>query len=147
MSKKVVFITGGIQELGRQMALEFARCSYDLGISARREAVLNELREETLTFAQVEVRIYSLDAYDVSAVQATLPKVHDDFGRLDIVIANAGLVKESPVEYGDFNNVKAMVDLNVTETFATIDSAVRIFHEQGFGHMGASSTYAVGTRL
>jgi short-subunit dehydrogenase len=124
------------------MALEFARRGYDLGISARREAVLNELREEILTFAQVDVKIYPLDASDVTAVQATLPKVRDDFGRLDIVIANAGLAKESSVGYGDFNNVTAMVDLNITGTFATIDSAVRIFREQGFGHIVALGSVA-----
>lgn len=142
MKNKVVFITGASQGLGRVMALEFARRGYNVGISARRESVLIELRKEILGFANVDVNVYPLDVSDIAAVQMTLPQVKNDFGRLDIVIANAGLGKESPIGYGDFDDVKAMIDLNVTGTFATIDSAVRVFREQGFGHIVGLGSFA-----
>lgn len=99
MNNPTVFITGASQGLGREMALEFARRGYNLGISARREEVLNELRDEILGFSQVDVKVYTLDASDTLSVQATLQKAHGDFGRLDIVIANAGLAKESRQRY------------------------------------------------
>jgi short-subunit dehydrogenase len=74
MNNPTVFITGASQGLGREMALEFARRGCNLGLSARREEVLNELRDEILGFSQVDVKVYPLDASDTVSVQTTLQK-------------------------------------------------------------------------
>lgn len=144
MNKQVTFITGASDGLGRQMAIEFARRGYNLAISARREAMLNALRDEIKTFSDVRVEVYPLDVSDVAAVQETLPHAAKDFGKLDIVIANAGLGIYQKVGTGDFNNMKNMIDVNVTGALATIDTAVRIFKQQGFGQIvGLASVAAV----
>ena len=144
MSNPTVFITGASDGLGRQMALEFARRGYDLAISARRSAVLNSLREKIQTFSDVRVETYPLDVSDVAAVQETLPRAAKEFGQLDIVIANAGLGTYQKIGEGDFNSMKAMIDVNITGAFATIDTAVLQFKQQGFGQIvGVASVAAV----
>jgi short-subunit dehydrogenase len=141
-NKQSVFITGASQGLGRQMAIEFARRGYDLALSARRESVLEELRQEITQFSDVRVKIYALDVCDVAAVQKTLPRASRDFGKMDIVVANAGLGNDHKIGTGDFEDIKNIIDLNITGAFAMVDTAVRVFRQQGFGQIVGLSSLA-----
>lgn len=147
MSNKVVFITGASRGLGRQMAIEFAQRGYDLALSARNKTGLEALRNELMDVSNVRVEVYTLDASNVVAVQETLPRAATDFGKLDIVVANAGIGLGQAVGKGDFNNTQKMNDLNITGAFATVDTAVRIFKAQGFGQIVGLSSVAAARGL
>jgi hypothetical protein len=137
-----VFITGASSGLGKQMAKEFAARGYDLALAARRLGALEALRKELQGAHGIRVEVYPLDVSDVAAVQTTIPEAQRALGRLDIVIANAGLGDDHEIGRGDFSTTKRMIDVNITGAFATVDTAVRVFNQQGFGQIVGISSLA-----
>lgn len=140
---KAVFITGASSGIGRALAGEFAARGYHLGLAARRAESLAEVSEEITARhpgRRVEVRTLDVTRY------ADVPEVVDDvagaLGRLDIVIANAGLGSTGPVGPGRFEADRAVIETNVLGAMATIDAAVALFQRQGHGQIVAISSVA-----
>jgi NAD(P)-dependent dehydrogenase (short-subunit alcohol dehydrogenase family) len=129
---KTVFITGASSGIGRALALEFARRGYDLFLTARRLGALEALRDE-IAGAQparrVEVR--QLDVTNDADVVAAIDEAAEKLGRLDIVVANAGLGNSPAVGAGEMERNRALVETNVIGAIATIDAAVALFRRQG----------------
>ena len=86
-----VFITGASSGLGRQMAIEFARRGYRLALTARRLDLLEALQAELLQDGAPKVFVAALDVTDEAAVTQVFGQACTALGRLDIVVANAGI--------------------------------------------------------
>ncbi|UTA47817.1 SDR family oxidoreductase [Simiduia sp. 21SJ11W-1] len=138
----VIYITGASSGLGRQMAIEFARRGHKLALTARRLENLHRLKTELVAETGVEVWVGQLDVTDAAAVSASIQAAHSHFGRLDKVIANAGVGYSQRVGRLAFELAKATIDTNVTGLMATVDAAVRLFKQQGCGHIVAIGSVA-----
>ena len=86
---KRVFITGASSGLGWALAREFASQGAQLGLLARRESALSELKA-SLPNAQVH-RTYAVDVNDHAALAAAASDFIAQAGGIDVVIANAGI--------------------------------------------------------
>ncbi len=140
---KSVFITGASSGIGYYLALEFAGRGYDLALCARRSEALAELKNKIATQhsgRRVELRALDVTRYD------DVPRVMEDvaraLGRLDIVIAGAGLGSTGRVGSGRFPGDRAVIETNVLGAMATIDAAVTLFRKQGQGQIVAISSVA-----
>jgi len=147
MSNKTVFITGASSGLGKQMAREFASKGYSLGLAARRLEKLQELKDELSKTPDIKVAVYALDVANTEAVFDTIKQAKEELGQLDIVIANAGVGYSSKIGKSAFEKPKNIIDINVTGAMATIDAAVRVFRQQGFGQVVGISSLAAALRL
>ena len=92
MSKRRILITGASDGIGKALALELAKRSYSLALTARRVDKLTELKEEIQrSFPGVQVEIAALDVGDTPNVEPTIRSLAKALGGLDIVMANAGI--------------------------------------------------------
>lgn len=139
---ETIFITGASSGLGRQMAIEFARRGYRLALTARRLDSLTALQTQLGEDHGTEVWVAPLDVTDTQAVTAALRAARAHFGGLDKVIANAGIGYTQRVGKLNFELAKATIDTNVIGLMATVDEAVRLFKDQGHGHLVAISSVA-----
>ncbi len=139
---KTILITGASSGLGRQLAYEFARRGYDLALAARQIGVLRSIKAELEASLHIRVEVFPLDVTDVDQVQHTVAAAAQALGKLDIVVANAGLGTDGRIGRIDFANTRSMVEINVIGAFATIDAAVSLFRAQGHGQMVAMSSVA-----
>jgi len=133
---KTVFITGASSGIGRALAVELARRGYDLFITARRLDALELLRGEIADTApgrRVEIR--QLDVTDYADVASAIAEAADQLGRLDIVVANAGVGNSGAVGKGNLERARLIVDTNLIGAMATIDAAVALFRRQGGGQI------------
>ncbi|MEU4560728.1 SDR family oxidoreductase [Actinoplanes sp. NPDC023936] len=132
MSKGVVLITGASAGLGAEMARQFAALGYDLALCARRTEPLERLRE---AIPERHVSVRALDVTDDDAVFRVFGEFAAEFGRIDRIVVNAGLGKGAPLGTGrwDANRETAMV--NFVGALAQTEAALRIFREQGRGHL------------
>ena len=90
---KTVAITGGGRGLGRAMALEFASRGGNLALIDLSAADLEESRR--LCAEQgVSARVYTCNVTSEEQVTATMNAIASDFGSLDVLINNAGIVKD-----------------------------------------------------
>ena len=90
MDGRSALITGSSLGLGKAMALKFAAAGAEVAIVARRADILEQTRAEIAAITDRPVRAYSADVADGGQVQALFDKVIADFGKLDVLVNNAG---------------------------------------------------------
>lgn len=94
---KVVLITGGSRGLGLVMAREFAGEGAKVAICARRPVELEAARAD-LKRRGAEVTAIPCDVTDRAQVNEMVDTVRDRFGRIDVLVNNAGVIQVGPVE-------------------------------------------------
>ena len=140
---QTAFITGASSGIGRALALELAGRGYDLFLTARRVEELEKLRVDIAKDqpgCRVEVR--RLDVTDYADVPTAIAEAADKLGRVDIVVANAGLSASPPVGTGHFERDRQIVETNLLGAMATVDAAVAQFRRQGGGQIVGISSVA-----
>ena len=137
-----IFITGASSGIGAALAAEFARRGYDLAIAARRVDRLEELAGRLRGLGAARVLPVSLDVTDFDGVAGALKRAAAEFGRLDIVVVNAGVGYSVAAGKGKFDLVKRTLDTDLTGAIATIEQALPILRAQGGGQIVAITSIA-----
>jgi hypothetical protein len=92
-SGKVVLVTGASRGIGRETALQYARAGASVAIVARSREALDETRDLIVAAAPgADVFVLTADVCDVEGVRSAVQDVLQHFGKLDILIANAGSI-------------------------------------------------------
>ena len=86
---KVAVVTGGGRGIGRGIALALAECGADVAVIARRQADVDQVAKEISDRGQRGLGI-SADVMDFTSIPGALDQVVAEFGRLDIMVNNAG---------------------------------------------------------
>ena len=142
MTKSVV-ITGASSGIGAALAHEFASRGYNIALCARRieklESLKNTLSEK---YSNITVISSALDVNELESVPTVLNDIKSSLGNLDIVIANAGITGVRRTGSGDLSIDKSILQTNLYGAIATVDGAVAIFREQGFGQIVGMSSFS-----
>jgi NADP-dependent 3-hydroxy acid dehydrogenase YdfG len=131
---KVVFITGASSGLGAETARHLAERGARIAIAARRKDKLDDVVRQ-ITAAGGEARAYSLDVTDKVQVKDVVDAVIDDFGRLDVIVNNAGLMPIRPMVEVNTDEWDAMIDVNIKGVLYGIAAALPVFVAQQSGHV------------
>lgn len=136
MSKGTILITGASSGLGEEMARQFADLGYDLALCARRTDRLEELRAGILDkHPGARVELKALDVNDDDAVFRVFDEFAAELGTIDRVVINAGLGKGAPLGTGRYEANKQTAMTNFVAALAQTEAAMKIFREQGKGHL------------
>jgi len=130
---KVVFITGGSSGLGEAAARYLAGRGAKLVIAARRMDKLTKIAAD-ITAAGGQVLALELDVTKAAAVKAAIAAAVKHYGRLDVLINNAGLMAIAPMNQIRVDEWDKMVDVNIKGTLYGIAAALPIFEKQKSGH-------------
>ena len=134
--RKNIVITGASSGLGEGMAREFAAKGRNLALCARRTDRLDTLAKELRdAHPGITVVTKALDVTDHDAVFRVFREFRDELGRIDRVIANAGLGKGQPIGTGYFAANKQTMETNVIGLLAQCEATMEIFREQRAGHL------------
>ena len=148
---KVAFITGGARGQGRAHALALADegadvvvtdiCA-DLPVIGYPMASHDQLSETVKLVEECGVRALGLqvDARDTEQVNAAVAQTVAEFGRLDILLANHGIVDFSTVETTTDESWTTIVDTNLTGIFKAIRAVIPQMRKQGYGRIVATSS-------
>lgn len=127
---QVVLVSGAGSGLGRAMACLFGRLGADLSICGRDEAKLDGARR---FFESLGVRVHSrpLTIRDPDAVNGYVQSVWDTFGRLDVVVNNAGgQFPQAALDYKP-KGWNAVIDTNLNGTWYVMQAAARAWVDSG----------------
>jgi len=129
---KAAIVTGGSRGLGLWMAEGLAEAGADVVLCARK---LEPFEEAAKAVAETGVRSLAVecDVTDPDAVKALVEKAVSEFGRIDILINNAGFIWEEPPESVTLVNWNKTMAINATGTFLCSQAAGRQMIEQGGG--------------
>ena len=139
---KSIFITGASSGLGEAIAVEFARRGYSIAIAARRVERIQALADRLRNEGAAAVLPVALDVTDFASIDAALERAAREFGRLDVVVANAGVGYSLPVGRGKFEQVRQTIDTNLTGAIATLEFALPRLRAQGGGQLVAITSVA-----
>lgn len=112
MTQKVILITGASSGIGAGIARELAAGGALLLLGARREARLAALADE-LRFSGAEVAVQALDVPRRDSVQRFIDRALQQWGRIDVMINNAGVMPLSPMASLKVEEWEQMVDVNI----------------------------------
>ncbi len=98
LSGRVAFVTGCSTGLGVQMAKALASCGCNIVAVARRQNLIDEVAKNIAEEFGVETMAIRCDITDTEMVNAVVKEVMDRFGRIDILINNAGTGAVAPAE-------------------------------------------------
>ncbi|MBS1663739.1 MAG: SDR family NAD(P)-dependent oxidoreductase [Bacteroidetes bacterium] len=142
MAQKVWFITGTSRGFGRiwvEAALERGDM---VAATARKLSSIADLNEKYGS----RVLTLELDVTKADQVKAAVGRAHAHFGRLDIVMNNAGYALVSTIEEASAEEVRALYDTNIFGTLSVIQAALPLLRKQGHGHIiGISSNVGLVT--
>jgi NAD(P)-dependent dehydrogenase (short-subunit alcohol dehydrogenase family) len=124
LAGKKVLITGGTTGIGFATAKRFLEEGAQVAISGQNQERVQEALSKLGNSAIGILADLSL----VSNVQNMIDQVKRDFGSLDILVANAGIVKPAPVNAVDESHINEQFDLNFKGVFFTVQKALPILN-------------------
>jgi NADP-dependent 3-hydroxy acid dehydrogenase YdfG len=129
----VVAITGASSGIGEATARVLAANGAALVLGARRTNRLEQLAEE-LRSGGARVLVKTTDVTSRDDLQGLVDSAVGEFGRLDVLVSNAGVASLGPVADGDVDGWMAMIDVNLRGVLYGIAAAMPVFRSQGQGH-------------
>ncbi|HUC67325.1 MAG TPA: 3-hydroxybutyrate dehydrogenase [Stellaceae bacterium] len=132
LKDKVAFVTGAASGIGKEIAATFAREGAKVVI-----ADLNQQGAEAVAaeFGSRDKRALgvAVDVTNEAQVDAAVAKTVATFGRLDILVSNAGIQTVAPLDQFEFAKWKQLLAIHLDGAFLTTRAALRQMYKQGTG--------------
>ncbi|MFP5070931.1 SDR family oxidoreductase [Pseudonocardia nantongensis] len=141
VADKVVAITGASSGLGEATARRLADQGAKVFLGARREENLKRIADDIGDDAAYR----TLDVTDRDDVQSFVDAAEKQFGRVDVLLANAGLMPLSPLEAAKVDEWEQMIDVNLKGVLYGIAAVLPKFRAQGGGHVISLASVAAHT--
>jgi NADP-dependent 3-hydroxy acid dehydrogenase YdfG len=142
MATKIWFITGASRGFGRVWAEAALKRGDKVAATARKLASIADLKEK---YGE-NVLTLELDVTNAAQVKTVVEQAHAHFGRLDIVLNNAGYSLVGTIEEAGAHDVRALYDTNIFGPLSVIQAALPLLRKQGSGHiLGTSSSLGLVT--
>ncbi|QMW02250.1 SDR family oxidoreductase [Spirosoma foliorum] len=137
LAGKVAVITGGNSGIGFATAKLFAKEGANVTITGRNEATI---KSATAEIGQGAIGFVS-DVSDINSIEPVYKKVESTFGKIDVLIVNAGIVMISPLENFTEEMFDTISDINYKGVFFTVQKALPYLND-GASIVVTSSTVA-----
>jgi len=128
---QVWLITGSSRGLGRALAQAVLDDGHKLVATARNPAQLADLAERYGD----QVRSVALDVIDEQAAHNAIKAACEAFGRLDVLVNNAGYGNVGPIEDTSLADFRAQIETNLFGVINVTKAAIPLMREQGSGHI------------
>lgn len=134
IGRKVVLVTGSSSGIGEAVATELGEAGATVVLGARRLERLETTVKE-IEAAGGTARARMLDVTDREGFAAFVAAARDEFGRVDVLVNNAGIMPLSPLRALKVEEWDRMIDVNVRGVLNGIAAVLPIMEEQGHGHV------------
>lgn len=140
---RVVFVTGAARGIGRAVAERMVREGAGVTLADRDADLLASTVEAIRSQAPgARVRAEPLDVGDSGRVREAIDRTAAEFGRLDVLVNNAGILRDNWIDQMSDEDWKAVLEVNLTGPFYCCRAAARHMKETGYGRIVNMSSRA-----
>jgi 3-oxoacyl-[acyl-carrier protein] reductase len=133
LKNKIAIISGASRGIGRAIALELAREGCHISFSFRSSEVEAKKLEEEIAKLGRKAKAYRVDIKDYDAVTNWVTQTKEDFQGLDIVVNNAGIIKDKALMFMEKADWQEVIDTNLTGVYNLSHAAIIGFMKQKSG--------------
>jgi NADP-dependent 3-hydroxy acid dehydrogenase YdfG len=134
LSNQVVAVTGASSGIGEATALACAKAGAAVALAARRGERIEALAERISSEGGRAIAVPT-DVGDEAQARAFVARAHDELGRLDVLVNNAGVMLLGPIEHAETEEWRRMIDANVFGVLYCTHAALPLMKAQGSGHI------------
>jgi len=127
LKRKVLFITGSSSGIGLATIKYFAEKGWNIA------ATMRDTSKAELFSSYENVRVYALDVTSPVMIEVVVKQVIRDFGKVDVVVNNAGYGAIGPFEFADDKDVEKQINTNFLSVSKITNSFIPHFIEKGDG--------------
>lgn len=131
---KTVIITGASSGIGRVTAIEMAKSGACIALAARRQHLLEEVAAEIKSLG-CEPLVIPTDVTDLSQIEHLVKEVLNQWGRIDILVSNAGQYIREPIEKLTIETVHRSMQVNYYAGVNAIIAVLPYMRAQKEGHI------------
>lgn len=131
---KVVLITGSTSGIGLGIAKEFAKVGYAIAFNGLEENGAEIARQVGEEFG-VKTHFNGADLRSHTQITEMIQEVFALFGKIDVLVNNAGIQFVSPIEDFPIEKWNAIIDINMNSVFHTTQGVWKSMKENGFGRI------------
>mgnify|MGYP000741979490 FL=1 len=117
MTGKVAIVTGASRGLGVELATSLAEYGADLALMAGNEEKLKKTAASIIEKTGVKVITVKVDISNEQSVQAAVKAVMDEYGKIDVLVNNAGIIRYGRPEEISAADWRDCIDVDVTGTW------------------------------
>ena len=135
-SKRVALVTGSTSGIGLSIAHKFARMNYDVALNSFEPAeTFQSLLAELDALGSGDIAYFQADLSDASASRDLPGRVIAHFGRIDVLVNNAGIQKVAPIEQFTDTDWQRIVSVSLDSAFHAIRASLPGMVERGWGRI------------
>ena len=145
MNESVALVTGGSRGIGRAICLELARQGAAVAVNyAGNEQAAQETVEACRALG-VQAEAFQADVSDPAACESLIAQVKERFGRLDILVTNAGVTRDGRLMTAKPEDFDKVLDTNLKGAYFCMKAAAKVMMRQRYGRIVTLSS-VVGLR-
>jgi NAD(P)-dependent dehydrogenase (short-subunit alcohol dehydrogenase family) len=141
LDNQVALVTGAARGLGRATALALANAGADVALGLRVQSSGRDLADEIAALGRRALRL-QMDVTDLAQVAAAVDETAARFGRIDLLVNNAGVGPENPAEKVNEQDFDLTCAINLKGTFFVSQAVARVMIRQGSGRIVNLSSQA-----
>ena len=123
--KKVIWITGASSGIGKAVAIKFAENGWTVAASARRENLLNELKQ-----INKNIHSFPLDVTDIDKCKIVAINIINKFKNIDICLFGTGMHDPKSEKKFNLDKIRQIMEVNYFGTMNSINSIYEYFSEK-----------------
>lgn len=144
--RSTALVTGAAQGIGRGIALRLARDGADVALLDVNQAAIESVISEINALGRTAMAL-AVDLYDVKAITPAVESIVAAWGRLDVFVNNAGIMRTTPMLEVSEEEWDTVLDLDLKAAFFCLQAAARVMTAQRSGRIvNIASVSGLGAR-
>ena len=135
--KKIIWITGASSGIGKALAIKFAKNDWIVAASARRENLLNQLKQ-----INQNIHPFPLDVTEIENCKLVAKKIIEQFNNINICVFGTGMHDPKSERRFNLDKIRKIMEVNYFGTMNSINSIYEYFSEKKNGQISIISSVA-----
>lgn|SRR5574344_18746 len=133
MEKQIALVTGGSRGIGKACAIELAKAGYDVAINYVGNTEAANATVEELKVLGSNATAFKFDVTSKDAVETGVKEVMEKYGRIDVLVNNAGITRDGLFLRMNEENWNAVINTNLNSAYNVSSPVVKIMMKQRSG--------------